>query len=291
MKSKEGTIDFQGYKTFYRIVGTPRPGALPLVCLHGGPGVPHDYLESFEDIARTGRQVVFYDQLGCGRSDRPDNDAIYTVKLYVQELDAVRTALGLKKIHLLGQSWGGMLAMEYMLTKPRGVASIVIESSPASIPLWVSEANRLRADLPPAINAEMLKHEQAGSTDSAEYQQAMTVFYDRHVCRVVPNPDYVLRAMANIGRQYAVMNGPSEFHIIGTLKKWDISKKISAIKTPALFMSGIYDECTPVVAKQVVDALPNCTWKFFGASSHLCHVEERALTMKTVAAFLAAHDA
>jgi L-proline amide hydrolase len=290
MQKSEGQIDFNGYKTYYKIVGSAKTGKLPLLCLHGGPGVPHDYLEPFEDIARTGRQVIFYDQLGCGKSDRPADDAIYTVKLYLRELAAIRAALGLKRLHVLGQSWGGMLALEYALTQPKGVASLVIESSPASLGLWVREANRLRADLPPAENAQMLKHEQAGTTDSPQYAAAVAAFYDRHVCRVVPNPDYVQRALANIGRQYAVMNGPSEFHVVGTLKRWDISKKIHAIKTPTLFMSGIYDECTPVVAKQVVDALPNCRWALFGASSHMCHVEERTLTMKTVAAFLKEHD-
>jgi L-proline amide hydrolase len=289
MRKTEGFIAFNGYKTYYKIVGNCKPGKLPLLCLHGGPGVPHDYLESFEDLAKAGHQVIFYDQLGCGKSDRPADDTIYSVKLYVRELAALRRALGLTRIHLLGQSWGGMLAMEYLLTKPKGVASVVIKSSPASMPLWLSEANRLRADLPPKVNATLLKHEQAGTTSSPAYAKAMRAFYNRHVCRVVPNPDYMLRAKTSIGRQYQVMIGPSEFHITGTLKTWDISKKIHVIKTPALFLSGIYDECTPVVAKQVVDALPNCRWVLFGASSHVCHVEERALTMKTIAAFLKEH--
>jgi len=287
---QEGFVPFKGYKTYYKIVGRAKAGKLPLLCLHGGPGVPHDYLLPFEDIVRTGRQVIFYDQLGCGQSDKPDTDTLFTIKTYVQEVDAVRQALGLKKLHVLGQSWGGMLTMEYLLTRPKGVACAVIESSPSDIPLWVEEANRLREDLPPDQNAILLRHEQAGTTDSPEYQAAMQVFYDRHVCRVVPNPDYVQHAIANTGRQYLVMNGPSEFHIVGTIKNWRVTNKLHQIKTPVLFMSGIYDECTPIVAKQVVDALPNCEWVLWQHSSHMCHVEERPAVMKTVASFIKRFD-
>src|SRR5579871_4287924 len=187
---KEGYIPFKGYQTWYRIVGDGEDaGKLPLLVLHGGPGAAHDYLESLDVMADTGRRVIYYDQLGCGKShineSRPE---LWTVPLYVEEVDVVRQALGLNRIHLLGQSWGGMLAMEYMFTQPKGIASLTIASSPASMTQWVSEANRLREALPSDVQATLLKHEADGTTDTPEYQQAMTVFYDRHVCRVVPNP-------------------------------------------------------------------------------------------------------
>ena len=146
ISSHDGVINFHGYKTWYRVVGeTEAAGKAPLLCLHGGPGAAHDYLEPLEAMAATGRRVIFYDQLGCGNSDHPHAPEMWTVPLYVEEVGAIRRALGLERVHILGQSWGGMLALEYALTQPAGLASLIIADSLASIPQWVSEANRLRA--------------------------------------------------------------------------------------------------------------------------------------------------
>src|ERR671911_1949064 len=160
---QEGTVPFRGHETWYRIVGdSDAPGNFPLVCLHGGPGAAHDYLESLQAMAETGRRVIFYDQLGCGRSSIPESKPeMWTVELYVDELNAVRSTLGLDRIHLLGQSWGGMLGMEYALTQPPGLESLTIASSPASMIQWVEEANRLRQDLPPHVQQTLLHHEAA----------------------------------------------------------------------------------------------------------------------------------
>ena len=185
--SHEGYTSFRNYKVWYRIVGDhEEAGKLPLLVLHGGPGAAHDYLEPLEALAATGRRVIFYDQLGCGRSDQPHNPDLWTVDLFVEELGVMRQALGLAHTHILGQSWGGMLAMQYALTQPQGVASLIIANSPASMPQWVAEANRLRADLPPEVQQTLLRHEAAGTTDDPAYQEAVQVFYDRHFCRVVP---------------------------------------------------------------------------------------------------------
>src|SRR3954469_15845536 len=202
MPIQEGTIPFHGYETWYRIVGEgEEPGKLPLLCLHGGPGAAHDYLESLDAMAETGRRVIFYDQLGCGRSSIPEAEPeMWTVDLFLEEVDVVRQALGLGRIHLLGQSWGGMLAMEYALTQPKGVVSLTIASSPASMIQWVEEANRLREDLPPEVQDTLLRHEAAGTTDSPEYEAAVKVFYLRHVCRVDPFPEYVQRTFEAVAR-------------------------------------------------------------------------------------------
>jgi proline-specific peptidase len=272
----EGTIPFGGAETWYRIVGSGEAeGAVPLLTLHGGPGAAHDYLESMQELAHTGRRVIFYDQLGCGRSPYPEEPSKWTVDLFVQEVDAVREALGLDEVHLLGQSWGGMLGMEYALTRPPGLRSLVICDSPSSMRLWVKEANRLREDLPPEIQQALLQHEAAGTTQSEEYQAAMQVFYDRHVCRVVPNPDYVQRSLAQIVNQvYLTMNGPSEFHVVGTLKDWDITPRLGGITVPTLVISGAYDEATPLIARTVHEAIPGSEWVVFDESSHMPHVEE-----------------
>jgi L-proline amide hydrolase len=276
----EGFVPFRGFKTWYRIVGdlnNPRPGTFPVLMLHGGPGAPHDYLESLEALAETGRPVIFYDQIGCGNSDHPDDPSMWTEQLFVDELDVVRQELGLDRIHLFGNSWGGMLAMLYALTKPEGVVSMVLESSPASIPLWVQEANRLRQDLRPETQQTLLKHEAAGTTSDPEYEVAMKEFYDRHVCRIVPNPEYVQRAFAKLAEYpqvYHTMNGPSEFHIIGVIKDFDIRDRLGEITIPTLVTSGRYDECTPMQAEIVKNGIPGAEWIIFEESSHLAHAEE-----------------
>lgn len=287
----KGFIPFRGYNTWYRVVGdlaNVASGRFPLLLLHGGPGACHDYLESLQDVAETGRPVIFYDQLGCGNSDRPDDPSLWTIDLFLDELDVVRRALSLDRIHLLGQSWGGMLAMEYALTQPHGVVSLTIASSPASMPLWVAEANRLRASLPPDVQQTLLAHEAAGTTDSEAYHAAMRVFYDRHVCRVVPNPDYVAATFAKLGQQvYETMNGPSEFHVIGTLKDWDIRHRLGEIAIPTLVTSGLYDECTPLQAEGVKNAIPGAEWLLFNESSHMPHVEECEAYVAALNGFLA----
>ncbi|HUN06733.1 MAG TPA: proline iminopeptidase-family hydrolase [Aggregatilineales bacterium] len=292
---KEGTIPFKGYQTWYRIVGeSTAPGKLPLLCLHGGPGACHDYLTSLDAIADTGRQVIYYDQLGCGNSSIPvSNPAMWTIPLYVEEVDVVRRALGLDRIHLLGQSWGGMLAMEYMFTQPAGIASLTIASSPSSMIQWVEEANRLRDELPTEIQATLLKHEAAGTYNDPEYQAAMVEFYNRHVCRVVPNPDYVERGNTKMSQNpevYNTMNGPSEFHVIGTIKDWDVRHRLGEIHAPTLVTSGKYDEATPLIATTVQNGIPGASWVLFENSSHMAHVEETERYIQVLSAFLELHD-
>jgi L-proline amide hydrolase len=276
--AREGFIPFRGYRVWYRIVGDQEePGKLPLLTLHGGPGATHDYLEPLEIMAATGRRVIFYDQLGCGNSDHVHNPALWTVDLYVEELGVVRRALGLDRLHILGQSWGGMLGMEYALTQPEGVASLTVSDSPASMVQWVAEANRLRADLPHEVQQTLLQHEEAGTTDDPAYQDAMQVFYRRHVCRLDPWPECVTSAFAKLAEApevYNTMNGPSEFHVIGTLKTWDIVDRLGEIRIPTLLLSGRYDEATPAIVKTIHDRIPGSEWVLFEQSSHMPHVEE-----------------
>lgn len=292
--AREGAIEFRGYRVWYAIVGEGEdPGKLPLLCLHGGPGAAHDYLESLSAMARTGRRVIFYDQLGCGNSDQPDDPSLWTVPLFVEEVDVVRRALGLGRLHLLGQSWGGMLAMEYALTQPKGLASLTIASSPASMIQWVSEANRLRQDLPPEVQATLLRHEAAGTTDSSEYQSAIMHFYQRHVIRMDPMPESVARTFAKLERSpqvYHTMNGPSEFHVIGTLKNWDIIPRLPEIKAPTLVTSGRHDEATPLIAGTIHRAIAGSEWVVFEDSAHMAHVEEEHRYMAVLDEFLGRHE-
>jgi L-proline amide hydrolase len=288
--STEGTIPYAGGETWHRIAGDgEEPGKLPLLCLHGGPGALHDYLEPLDELAATGRRVVFYDQIGCGRSWTESKPAdFWTVDLFVREVQAVRDALGLDRIHLFGSSWGGMLAMEYALTKPSGLASLVLSSSPASIPVWEAETGRLRSELPADVRAVLDEHEAAGTADSPEYQAAQTVFYERHVCRV-PYPDCVLRSFAGLAEHpdvYMTMQGPNEFVITGTLKHWDISDRLDEIEVPTLITAGEHDEFTPVQAEALHAGIPGSELVTFENASHMQFVEEPERYCQLVAEFL-----
>jgi L-proline amide hydrolase len=289
-RATEGFIPFRGYRTWYRIVGDGEaPGKLPLLVLHGGPGASHDYLEPLEAMAHTGRRIIFYDQLGGGNSDHPHDPSLWTVDLFVEELHAVRKALALDRLHILGQSWGGMLGMEYALTQPSGLASLTVADSPASMVQWVNEANRLRAELPPEVQNTLLHHEAQGTTDSEEYQDAMLVFYRRHVCRLDPWPECVTRAFKKLNlypEVYQTMNGPSEFHVIGNLKTWDITNRLPEIGVPTLLLSGRYDEATPLIVETIHRCIPGAEWVLFEQSSHMPHVEETERYVQVLDQFL-----
>ncbi|MDO9542803.1 MAG: proline iminopeptidase-family hydrolase [Kiritimatiellia bacterium] len=290
MPAKEGYIPFRKYKVWYRIVGNHEsPGKLPLLCLHGGPGVPHDYLEPLEAMAATGRRVIFYDQLGAGNSDHPHNPSLWTVPIFVEELGVVCQALGLERVHILGQSWGGMLGMEYALTQPSGLASLIVANSPASMPQWVAEANRLRAELPSEVQKTLLKHEAAGTTDDPAYQEAMLVFYHRHACRLDPWPDCLKRAFAKLVKDpevYMTMNGPSEFYVTGMIKEWDIVDRLGEIHVPTLVISGRYDEATPEIAETVHRGIHGSEWVLFENSAHMPHLKETEAYLKVLTNFL-----
>jgi proline-specific peptidase len=219
---------------------------------------------------------VLYDQLGCGRSDRGD-ESLWNVGTYVEEVGAVRDELGLATTHLFGNSWGGMLAMEYALTQPEGVISFMLASSPSSIPQWVEETGRLRLALPAAVQAVLDKHEADGTTDDPEYETACEVFYRLHVCRTPEWPDYVQRSFQFItehGEVYRYMNGPSEFHVVGTLREWDITDRLSEISVPTLVVTGEHDEATPAINRTVSSAIPGAESVVLPGCSHMAHVEE-----------------
>jgi L-proline amide hydrolase len=288
LREQEGFIPVPGgYRVWYRIVGGGADQeSIPLLTLHGGPGVPHDYITDMAALASDTRRVIFYDQLGCGRSDQPDDPSLWTIERSVAEIDAVRQALDLKEIHLWGQSFGGLFALEYALAQPRGLISLLLASGTPGIPLWVAEANRLREALPPDVQATLIQHEQAGTTDDPAYQQAMMIFYERHVIRLQPIPAHVQRAMDQTGQVYYTMNGPSEFHVIGTIKNWDRTDRLSEIRVPTLITSGRYDESTPLLNEILHKGIAGSEWVLFEQSSHMAHVEERERYLTIVKSFI-----
>lgn len=284
-----------GHDTWYRVVGDLHALPTPVILCHGGPGAAHDYLEPAAELARYGRGCVLYDQVGCGRSThlRDARADYWTVQLFKDELVDLADLLGISdRYAVVGQSWGGMLALEHALDHPAGLRGIVVADSPASIPLWVAEADRLREELPADVQAALSRHEEAGTTASPEYEAAVRVYYDRHLCRV-PWPDCVERSFAQMAADptvYHTMNGPSEFHCIGSLKTWDITGRLHMITAPTLLISGRYDEATPQIVEQIHSRIPGAQWQLFEESSHMPHIEEPEGFLETVEAFLKTID-
>jgi proline-specific peptidase len=292
----DGRIPFRGGRTWFRSLAPENDDrGLPLLCLHGGPGANWHHLEPYEAFVDE-RRVVFYDQLGAGHSalQEPHDPAMWTPELYVEEVDAVREALGLERVHILGHSWGGMLGMQYAIGQPEGLVSLIVESSPASVPAWMPEIRRLRSELPPEVESTLREHEEAGTTDDPAYEEAVMVFYKRHLCRTDPWPAWLVRCFEVLEANpevYQTMNGPSEFHVIGTIKDWDISDRLGEIRVPTLVFSGRYDEVTPATTELVHRGIPGSEYVVLEESSHMAQAEQPEETLALVRDFLARVEA
>jgi proline-specific peptidase len=288
----EGTVEFRGHRTWYQIVGDRSPsGKLPLLVLHGGPGVPHGYLQDLAALADGDRAVVFYDQLGCGRSDHPDDPTLWVMSTFVDELANLREALRLEQVHLLGHSWGGWLALEYALGQPQGLASLVLASTCASLPAFAAETRRLKAQLPADVRATIDRHEADGTTDDDEYVEATMAYYTQWVCRRQPFPDHVLAAFTNINEDiYATMQGP-EWNVTGNLKDWDVTSRLGELDLPVLVTSGRFDEMTRTVVQPLVDGIPGAEEVVFEDSAHVAMAEEPEHFRDVVESFFARVEA
>ncbi len=260
-----------------------------LLCLHGGPGLPCDYVrDSHSVMADHGYRVVVYDQLGCGASDKPTDTALYNVARYVEEVEAVRSALDLGRVHLLGQSWGTWLGTDYVLTYPDNVTSYVIANGSGSVPHTVAEMTRLRAALGPETVAMMQRHEAQGTIEHPAYLAAVTILYHRHLCRLDEWPAPLQRSLDGINMDvYGTMWGPNEFCCVGSLKDWDRLAEMAEITVPCLIITGLHDELTPDGARLMQGALPNATTVAFANSSHTPFWEEPEAYFAALREFLA----
>lgn len=278
MEIREGYMPFLEYKTYYRVVGKNTGNKKPLVLLHGGPGSTHNYFEVLDRIAEEdGRQLVMYDQIGCGNSyveNRPD---LWNSKVWIEELIELRKHLGLDEIHLLGQSWGGMQTLEYVCNyKPEGLKSIILSSTLPASWLWAEEAQRVIAQMPQDMQDAIKKATESGDYSSPEYQAAEAEYMRQHCAgEVTENDPECLRRPKKAGREsYVVGWGPNEFTPLGTLKDYDVIDQLGDIKEPALIINGGNDLCTPYVAKFMYDRIPNSEWELFRTCRHMCFVED-----------------
>jgi len=285
MEPTEGYVKILGFDLFYRTYGRPTKGTI--LCLHGGPGATHDYLLSLEDLAQFGYRVVLIDQLGCGKSARPRGTALYTIAHNVEEVEGVRKALQLGKVHLMGSSYGGALAIATALKYQRNLRSLVITGGLASVPLTVREMQRLVNRLPPKTRATLAKYEAREDYENPEYLAAVDVFYRRHVCRLPVWPREVTYSFEHLSRPvYFTMNGPNEFTIIGTIRDWDVTDQLPTIRVPTLVTVGRYDEVTPRVAESIHRGIRGSKLVRFEKSAHLAMWEERSHYIGVVRDFL-----
>jgi L-proline amide hydrolase len=291
-------IPFRDMHTWVKITEPDQliAGALPIIVLHGGPGMSHNYVKNISGLAEeTGRTVIHYDQVGCGRSTHlPDAPGdFWTPELFVEEFHNLVLHLGISEYHLLGQSWGGMLAAEITVRRPAGLQSLIICNSPASMPLWLEGANDLRAALPTFVSSALSSHEADGTTDDPEYLQAVDIFYSKHVCRMTPLPPDFQESVDQMEAEptvYFTMNGPNEFSVIGTLREWSIIDRLSQIEVPTLVVAGEFDEATPKTWQPFLENIPDVTSHVFPDASHCVHLEHPTEFRHVIGSFIQRFD-
>ena len=292
--AREGVVSSHGFKTRFRIVGKSR-SRRPLLCIHGGPGWGEEYLRPLEEMATTGRQVVFYDQLGCGGYGEPEQPgqseqtAAWSLRLFLDELDAVRQAAGLARCHILGHAWGGMLALEYALQQPPGLASLVLSNTVASVPQWRRGLAGLVEAMPEEVRAPLKKHAETGSTASRECCCTVDAFLRRHLCRMNPWPDCLARSLENARAHPAARNamfGPNEVEPRGRLADWDVTARLAEISCPTLVVSGRHDLAPPPSVATLYRGIPSSEWVVFEQSSHVPHLEEPQRYLEVLDGFL-----
>lgn len=266
MKISYQKMPFMGYQTAIRIVGAPSSKS-PLLLLHGGPGSCHNYFEVLDRLAGvSGRQLIMYDQLGCGDSSIPDDHPeLYTARTWVQELIAVRQFLHLDQLHLLGQSWGGMLAIIYLCDyQPTGIKSVILSSTLSSASLWSQELHRLIKYLPLREQMAIKQAEKEDNFTSSAYRKANEHFMNEHVLKITPAlPEPVRRPKKGGQVAYQTAWGPNEYTPEGNLHNYEYTAKLARIKVPTLITSGTDDLCTPYIAKTMADHIPRSKWHLF----------------------------
>lgn len=294
MKIEEGYMPYLGYKTYYRVVGEKTGNKKPLVLLHGGPGSTHNYFEVLDRLAEEdGRQLVMYDQIGCGESYLDGHPELWTAETWINELIALRKHLGLDEIHLLGQSWGGMQLLDYVCNyKPEGLKSLILSSTLPASWMWGIEQHRMIKFLPQEMQDAIDKATSSGDYSDPAYIEAETEFMLRHAAGAVTDesPECLRRPVKKGGEAYVVGWGPNEFTPLGTLKNYDVTEQLKDIKEPSLVISGGNDLCTPYIAKYMYDRIPNARWELFRECRHMCFVEDNDRYVELMKEWLNAND-
>ncbi len=274
LNSEEGFVTVIGGKVWYKIVGKEKAG-IPIIMIHGGPGFAYDYLEPLEYLSDE-RPVIFYDQLGCGNSEKSDDLPLWRIERFREELHELRNALKLEELIFFGQSWGTMLSVDYLLNKTQiGIKGVILSSPVMSSKMFENDTVRLISELPEEHRVALNVSIDTGITDTAEYLAAKDEFYNRHLCRMNPLPESYLRSSEKMSLTvYNEMWGNSEFEVSGNLKDFDVMDRLNEIEVPLLYTCGEYDECTPQTVLKYHESTPNSKYVVIEDASHLHHVEK-----------------
>jgi proline iminopeptidase len=283
IQTGEGYINVDGGRIWYRVVG--KGNKTPILVLHGGPGVPGYYLKPLEALGAD-RKVIFYDQLGCGRSDHSTDTTKMTTDHFVEELRTVVQHFDLKEFYLYGQSWGTMLGTDYYLKYPEGIRAIILSSPAISIPMWLRDADTLLSTLPDSVQNIIRTNEQNKTYDSPAYLQAVDIYYQHFVARKLPWSPDIDTAFAQVGKSYMYMWGPSEFTALGQLKTYDRTNRLGEIKVPTLFMAGEFDEARPSTVKYYQSLVPGAKFEVIKGSAHLTMQDKPEENNRVVMDFL-----
>ena len=278
MTIQEGYMPFLEYRTYYRIVGEQKDKRkAPLLCLHGGPGSTHNYMELLDRIADTGRQIISYDQIGCGESFVDGRADLWKAQTWINELKQIRSYLHLDQVHILGQSWGGMLAIQYMIEeKPCGVQSLILSSTLSSSALWSHEQHRHIHFLAQQDQDAIARAEASADYNAEDYLIANEHFMERYCAAEADEetPECLTRSKKMGAESYLYAWGPNEYTPSGSLKDYDYTDRLCEIPVPALIVSGTNDLCSPLIAKTMYDRIPDATWELFDGARHMCFAEQ-----------------
>lgn len=293
MKIEDGYMPFMGYKTYYRVVGENKNGHKPILLLHGGPGSTHNYFEVLDRLADTGRQVISYDQLGCGNSYVEGHPELWNAKTWTEELISLRQYLHLNEVHILGQSWGGMMLIGYLIDKkPQGVRSAILSSTLPDNQIWCREQHRMIKMMSEEDQQYIATAEATGNYDEPNYQKANDRFMELHCAGAVTDesPECLRRPKKSGAEAYLVGWGPNEYMALGTLKDYNYTDRLGEITVPCLITSGTNDLCTPLVAKTMYDRLKDARWELFEGARHMSFVEQTDKYCDILSEWLAQHD-
>ena len=288
IETQEGYVDVKGGRIWYQIVRSEQTkDNIPLVVLHGGPGFPHTYLNVLKNLAEE-RPVIFYDQLGCGRSSIANNDNhLWKLTRFEEELETLIQHLHLKKIHLFGHSWGGALASEYALKHSKNIQSLTLASPLLNTQLWEKDSKQLIAELPADIQTAILTNEKQGTTDSPEYIHATDVYYHHFCCRMREWPHDLTDAAEHMNLDvYHTMWGANEFSVTGNLKNFNQIPKLKELTMPVWVTGGRYDEARPETLAYATKQIPHAHLKIYEKSAHVAFLEEQDLYLSDLRQFL-----